>query len=265
MRRRTSYWALSCSLLLSIPIGSLSAQDQDPVGPELRVMLSSGFAAAYLELVPAFEEATGVRVVTTRAGSTGTGPNTIPGRLARGEEADLVILASGPLDELLAATLVQPGSRVDLASSGIGVGVREGAFRPDIGSIEGLRTALIEARSIAVSTSTSGIYVRTELLARLGIADQVSGKVVSVGSAGAAVMSGEAELGIQQISELLPVEGLDLVGPLPAEVQVITTYSAGLPVNGRNADLARSLIAHLSGASANPVILASGMTPASRP
>jgi molybdate transport system substrate-binding protein len=232
---------------------------------EIKVMTSGGFTAALIELTPAFERATGHTVVTTYGASLGGAPDSIPSRLQRGEPADLVILASEALDDLVGQGRVVAGSRVDLARSSIGMAVRAGAPKPDISTVEALKRALLQAKSIAYSASASGVYVSTELFQRLGIAAQIAGKSQRIASERVAtvVARGDAELGFQQISELLPVAGIDYVGPLPPEVQRVTVFSAGIAAGAKTPDAARALITFLASAAGAPAITKSGMEPMS--
>jgi molybdate transport system substrate-binding protein len=237
-----------------------------PAVAGINVACSGAFRAAYLALVPAFEAETGHRIATVWGASIGDAPTSIPSRLRRGEDIDLVILSGDSLDRLVGEGLVAAGSRADLARSGIGVAVRAGAPRPDIGSREALVTALLQARSIAHSSSASGVYLRA-LLARLGLADALAGKVVQVEGepVGRVVARGEAEIGFQQVSELLPVAGIDYVGPLPAEIQEITVFAAGIPAAARQPAAARALVAFLTGPAAGPTIERCGMEPCGVP
>src|ERR1700722_3305734 len=222
---------------------------------EVRVITSGAFTAAYLQLVPEFERTTRHTIVTTFGASMGSGPNTIPSRLQRGERADVVILAASALDDLIAHGKVVAGSRVDLVRSRIGMAVRAGAPRPDISSVDALRETLLRARSIACSSSASGVYLSTELFQRLGIAEQVKGKTrISEQAVGTLVASGEAEIGFQQISELLPIPGIDYVGPLPAAVQRETVFSAGIVSGARAPDAARALLKFFTSPVAAPII-----------
>ena len=236
-------------------------------GDEIRVMTSGAFTAAYLEVIPTFERTTGNTIVTAYGASMGGAPDSIPSRLERGEPVDVVILAGPALDELIAQGRVVAGSRVDLARSSIGMAVRAGAVKPDISSADALRRALLHARSIAYSASASGVYVSTEMLRRLGIAGEMSGKSKRIDSepVGAVVARGEAEIGFQQISELLPVPGIDYVGPLPPEVQRVTVFSAGVAAGASKPDAARSLIRFLASPAVVPAITKSGLElPSSR-
>ena len=153
------------------------------------------------------------------------------------------------LGDLIKDGKVVADSRVDLARSGIGIAVRAGAPKPDISSVDAFKRALLEAKSIAYSDSASGVYVSSELFQRLGITDQVVGKskMIPAEPVGAVVArGGQAEIGLQQASELLPVPGIDYVGPLPAELQKITVFSAGVAVGAKEPDAARALISCLA-------------------
>jgi len=230
---------------------------------EIRVMTSGAFTEALRELSAAYERATKNTVVTTYGGSMGNGPGTIPSRLARGEPADVVILAAQALDDLVAQKRVVPGSRVDLVRSSIGVAVRAGAPRPDISSVDALTRTLVGAKSIAYSSSASGVYLSTELFQRLGIANQIMTKSRRIESepVGAVVARGEAEIGFQQISELLPVPGIDYVGPLPPGAQRVTVFAAGVAAAAKAPEAARALIAFLASPAADAVIRKSGLEP----
>jgi molybdate transport system substrate-binding protein len=229
---------------------------------ELKVMISGGLHAAYTELLPELEQATGRRLVTFRGASMGTDPNAIPMRLARGEAADVLIMVGYALDSLIQSGQVVPDSRVDLAHSGIGMVVRAGGAKPDISTLEALERTLLDAASIAYSASASGRYLSTELFPQLGIAEQLEAKSREVVGerVGEVVARGEAEIGFQQISELLPILGVDFVGPLPPEVQKITVYAAGVAAGAEQPEAARRLIRFLAD-SGGSAISRSGMEP----
>jgi molybdate transport system substrate-binding protein len=231
---------------------------------EIRVMTSGGFTAALLALIPEFERATGHNVQTTFGGSMGDGPETIPNRLRRGEPADVVILASPALDDLVTQGFVVGATRRDLVRSTIGMAVKAGAPRPDISTVAALTATLLNARSIGYSASASGIYLSTQLFQRLGIADRVLPKSVNARGerVGALVARGEVEIGFQQISELLPEPGIVLVGPLPAAVQQVTIFSAGIGSKTTMRSTAQALIDYLASPSAYPVIRKTGLEPA---
>lgn len=233
---------------------------------DVTVMTSGAFTEAYVQLTPACERAIGDRLVTT-ATTMGTGPAFIPTRLQRGEAADVVIVEDAALLALIKDGLIAPDSRVELARSSIGIAVRAGAPRPDISSVDALRRTLLEAKSIAYSASVSGLYLSTELFRRLGIADQVAGKSRKVEGerVGAVVARGEAEIGFQQISELLPVSGIDYVGPLPSALQKTSVFSAGVAARSTNTAGARGLIRCLASPEASATITKSGMEPVAHP
>lgn len=230
---------------------------------EIRVMTSGAFTEAFLQLVPAFERQTGHKVITSFGASLGNAPDSIPMRLQRGEPVDLVILAGSALDDLIAQGKVTRGSRVDLVRSTIGVAVRAGAPKPDVSTVAALTRALLEAKSIAYSASASGVYVSTELFQRLGIADRVAAKSrrVERERVGAVIARGDAEIGFQQVSELLPIEGITYLGPLPEEVQRVTVFSAGIAANATSPAAARALVAFLRSPAAAPVITKTGLDP----
>lgn len=230
---------------------------------DIHVMTSGGFTAAYNELTPQYESATRDKVLTAYGASQGGAPDSIPSRLDRGEPADIVILAAPALEELIKKGKVVPGSRVDLVRSTIGMAVRAGAPKPDISTVDALKRTLLDAKSIAYSASASGTYLSTELFQKLGIADQVLPKSKRIVSerVGTVVARGDAELGFQQVSELLPIEGIDYVGPLPAEVQKVTLFSAGIVVGAKEPEAAKALIRYFTSADAAPVISKTGLEP----
>ncbi len=230
-------------------------------GQDVKVMISGGFTAAYLEVVPQFERATGNKIVTSFGASMGNAPDSIPVRLQRGEPADVVIVAGAALDDLIAQGRVLAGSRVDLARSSIGMVVRAGARKPDISSVEALIRTLLQAQSIAYSASASGVYLSTELFPRLGIADQIKAKSQRIESerVGVVVARGGAELGFQQISELRGVPGTDYVGPLPPAVQKITVFAAGIGAGAKAPAAARALIEFLASPAAAAAVTKSGL------
>jgi molybdate transport system substrate-binding protein len=234
---------------------------------EIKVMISGGFTAPYLELTPEFERATGHKLATSSGASMGGAPDSIPSRLARGEPADVLILAGSALDNLIREDKAVPESRVDLVRSSIGMVVREGAPKPDISTVEALKRALLEAKSIAYSASASGVYLSKEMFPRLGIADQIKHKTKRIESerVAAVVARGDAEIGFQQVSELLPEKGTDYVGPLPPEVQRVTVFSAGIATGSREPDAARELIKFLSSPAAHAAITKNGLEPMAFP
>src|SRR2546427_2712079 len=263
MKPRSFARGLSRLALAALVIaGAASAAD-------VHVMISAGFYGVYSELGPAFERASGHRLITTRGPSLGDSPEAIPTRLGRGETADVVILDGGSADELARRGLVQAGSKIVLARSLVGMVVRAGAAKPDIGSVEAFRKVLLAVKSIAYSDSASGIYLSTTLFAKLGVADQVAGKTQKVrgppsGEPVAAVVArGEAEIGFQQVSELINVPGVTFVGAIPAELQQDTFYSAALANAVKQPEAATALIHFLASPQAAPAISKAGLAPLS--
>jgi len=229
----------------------------------ITVMSSGAMSAALRELMPAFERASGSTLTVVSGGSVAGAADSIPDRLQRGERADVVIMAAAGIDDLAKAGHLVAGSRVDLARSSIGLAVRAGAPKPDIGSVDALRRALLAAKSVAYSASVSGVYISTELFQRLGIAAEMRSKSRKVDGepVGAVVARGETELGFQQISELRPVPGVEVVGPLPADVQRVTVFSAAAGARSANPAGGRALITFLSSPAAAAAIAKSGMDP----
>ncbi|HKU71793.1 MAG TPA: substrate-binding domain-containing protein [Burkholderiales bacterium] len=221
----------------------------------IKVMLSLAFKEAYLELVPEFERASGHKVTTAWVSSVD-----VMGRLQAGEAVDLVILSKKAIDDLIAAGIL--ADRQDIAQSGVAAAVKAGAPKPDISSGDALKRAVLAAKSIAYSTGPSGVYL-IELFERMGITAQIKGKVRQVKGepAGAVVARGEAELGFQQMSELLPVPGIDIVGPLSPDIQKITVFSAGVHRKSQAADAARALVKFAQAPAAHPVIRKKGLEP----
>ena len=228
-------------------------------------MISAGFFGVYSELGPAFERAGGHKLVTIRGPSMGDSPEAIPTRLARGELADVVILDGGAAEELGKKGLVRPESKKDLARSLIGMVVREGTPKPDIGTVEALKNTLIAAKSIGYSDSGSGTYLTTILFTKLGIADQIAGKSRKVrgppsGEPVAAVVArGEVDIGFQQVAELIHVPGVTFVGTIPSEVQPSTFFAGALTGTTKLPEAGKALIDFLSSAEAAPVITRAGL------
>ena len=255
--RRLVFRAVVLALACALIAGQASAAD-------IKVMISGGFSAAYRELIPRFEHATGDTVETAAGPSMGETPNAIPVRLARGEPADVLIMVGYALDDLIKQSKVVAESRVDLARSYIGVAVRAGAPKPDLSSVEAFRRALLAAKSVAYSDSASGVYIETVLYKKLDVSDAIraKSKMIPAEPVGAVVARGEAEIGLQQVSELLPVPGIDFVGSLPPEIQKVTVYSAGVAANAKEPAAARALIRYLSSPEAYATIKKAGLEPA---
>ena len=231
---------------------------------EIKVVTSGGFTAAYLELVSPYEASTHNKLVTEFGPSMGTTHNAIPIRLQRAEAIDVVIMAAPALDDLIKQGKVRAGSRVDLVRSLIGMAVKAGTPRPDISTVDALKHTLLAAKSIAYSDSASGVYLSTELFPKLGIVDQIKNKSrkIEADPVGGVVATGEFEIGFQQISELRPVKGIDIVGVLPPGAQRVTIFAAGIPTTATHPDAAKALIEWLASPAAYTAIKKSGLEPA---
>jgi molybdate transport system substrate-binding protein len=224
----------------------------------MKILCSNGLKAVLLELLPAFERQIGKPVSVTWSST-----NMLLDDIAKGATGDLTILTDEAINSLIKQGKVLAGSRVDLARSAIGIAVRSGARKPDIGNTAAFRRTLLDAKSLAVSrTGISGVYFPI-VLERIGIADEMKSKIVmpESGPVGEVLARGEVELAIQQISELLPVPGIEIVGPLPDELQKITIFSAGLFVGSGEAREAKVLVAALTNADAAATYRQKGMDP----
>ena len=223
----------------------------------MRVLSSLAIKEAYLELLPAFTAKTKHKVDTEWLGMVD-----IMKRIKAGEAADMVIASQKALGELKSLGKVE--AVVDLAKSGVAVAVKKGARRPDLSSGEAVKRALRAAKSIAYSSGPSGVYL-VELFQKWGIGEELKAKSTQTppGTAvGPLVARGEAEIGFQQMSELLPTAGIDIVGPLPADIQVITVFSGGVQAAAKDAEAARAWMAFLTSPQAAPVLRKHGMEPA---
>ena len=249
------------SLLLATLIvfwASTAALAQD-----LTVMSSGAFAPAYRALVPQFEKHTHTHVTSKWGPSMGTTSGAIPMRLSRKESADVVIMARSELDNLARKGLILEGSQVDLVRSRIGMAVKAGATVPDISTVPAFRHALLQASTIAYSDSASGVYIASELYKRLGLEKELAPKSRQIPAepVGLVVSRGEAEIGFQQMSELKPIPGITLVGPIPNELQKITVFAAGVVASSKHPGAARALIRFLSSSAQCPVIEESALEP----
>ena len=251
---RTAILALTCALLAT-PAARAA---------EIKVVTSGAFTAAYLKLVPEYERTTHDKLVSEFGPSMGTTRNAIPIRLERGEVIDVVIMAGPALADLIKQGKVRADSRVDLVQSKMAMAVKAGAPKPDISTVDALKRTLLAAKSIAYSDSASGVYLSTELFPKLGIAGQIKDKArkIEADPVGGVVATGEVEIGFQQISELLPVKGIDIVGELPPGAQRITVFAAGIPATAKQPEAAKALIQWLASPAAHAAIRKSGLEPA---
>lgn len=228
----------------------------------LNVLISGGFSIAYERLLPEFERASGIDVTTGSGASQGTGPQTIAAQLARGVAADVVILSREGLTELIAAKRIIAGTDVDLARVPLGVAVRAGIPKPDVSSVEAFKQVLLGAKTLAMPASTSGIWLRTDLFPRLGIAETAGMKMAPRGrDATRMVAAGEADLAVMPVSEIVHAAGVVCAGVLALEIQFVQTFSAAVVPGSREVDGSKQLIAFLASARASDAIRESGMEP----
>jgi len=230
---------------------------------EVRVMISGGLTAAFDALAPEYERQTGNKLLVAYGPSMGTTANAIPVRLERGEPADVLIMVGYALADLARKGKVAPGSQIDLVKSTIGAAVKAGAPKPDISSADALKRTLLAAKTVAYSDSASGVYISTEMFKKLGIEEEMKGKARQIPATpvGEIVARGDAELGFQQLSELKPVQGIEIIGPLPAELQKVTVFSAGIAAASKEPEAGKTLIRFLASPAASAEIVKSGMEP----
>jgi molybdate transport system substrate-binding protein len=241
------------SALLVWPVGA-SAQ--------VKVLISGGFSGAYQRLLPEFEQTSGIKVVTGSGSSQGDGPQTIKAQLARGVPADVVILSREGLSELIAASRISVGTDRDLARTPLGLAVRSQSPKPDVSTVEAVKQTLLNAKLIAMPASTSGIWLTTNLFPRLGIAEKVTVKMMARGTEAAGlVASGDADLAVMPVSEILHASGVDLAGALPAEIQLVQTFSAAVVAGSNETQAATRLIEFLASPRASETIRNSGLEP----
>jgi molybdate transport system substrate-binding protein len=221
------------------------------------IMPTAAVKAAFSELIPPFERRTGCKVNALWMPTMD-----MISRLESGEVVDLILLTGETIDRLVAKGIVAAGTRTDIVRSSVGMAVRTGAPRPDIHDAEAFKQAMLSARSIAYSFGPSGVYI-AELLQRLGIAGQLGARARQVKGVpiGELVASGEAEIGFQQVSELLPVGGIDVIRELPRGIEKIEMFSTGLHANARQPGIACEFVRHLVSADAVSVLQRTGLDP----
>ena len=245
-------WSIAISfLLLALFPGAALAQ--------ITVMTSGGFATPLKAALPEFEKATGISVTVVLGKSQGAGPDTISAQLGRGVLADVVILSREGLNDLISENRIAKNSDIDLAKTPLGMAVKAGAPKPDIGTVEGFKNTLLRAKSITYPSSTTGIYMATKLFPQLGIAEAMAGKSTNAGVV--TVAKGEAEIAIQPVSELLHVPGTDFVGTIPQSIQYISVFSAGRVAGSSKDNQAQQLISFLASEKAGDAMRNSGMEP----
>jgi molybdate transport system substrate-binding protein len=227
---------------------------------QLHVIISGGFSLAYHDVAPEFERATGIAVTTLSGASQGTGPRTIKHQLEHGADIDVVIMSREGLSELIAIGRIVDGSDAALATVPLAAAVRKGRPRPDIGDVAAFRQALLDARLVVMPGSTSGLFVKNEIFPKLAIADKVSSKVMTRGTDSTALLAaGEADLAIGPLSELVEQPGIDIVGPLPAQVQLVQVFTAAIVDTSQRQGQAKRLIEFLTSDRADAAIGRAGM------
>ncbi|MBJ2318505.1 MULTISPECIES: substrate-binding domain-containing protein [unclassified Pseudomonas] len=245
--------------LTAVVLGTLALAAQ---AEQLKVMTSGGFTAAYKLLGPQYAKQSGDTLETILGPSMGKAPEAIPNRLARGEHADVVIMVGYALDELIKQGKVDPASRVELADSRIGLVVKEGAAKPAINTDAELKAVLNQAKSVAYSDSASGVYVEKQLFKKLGM--PAKGTMIERVPVGEQVAKGDYEVGLQQVAELLPVKGVTFVGKIPEDVQSVTRFAAGIPVNAEHPEQAKALLQFMASPEAQPEVQSTGLDSVSR-
>ncbi len=254
---KSTFSAIMLSLLAVSTGGTAS------LAGDVTVMTSGGYTAALPLIAADFEKQTGYHLNVIVGPSMGTDPTAIPARLARGEKADAVFMVGYALGDLIKNGAVKADSRIDMANSSIGMVVRAGEPKPDIHDLASFKAALLAAKSIAYSDSASGVYISREMFKILGLEAELAPKshrIVAVPVA-SVVAKGEAEIGFQQVSELLAIKGVDFVGKIPDGAQKVTLYSAGVPVNAEHPEGAKALFDYLATDKAIAMVAATGLDP----
>jgi molybdate transport system substrate-binding protein len=250
IRRGVRLLAVSAAVIIAATAGAAAV--------EIKMIASNAVKEPYLQLVPQFEKASGHRVAISWAGT-----DDIARRIREGEVADIVIAPSFTIDNLIKENRLAAGSRVDVAKSIIGVALHPGAPKPDLSSGEGLKQSLLAAKSIIISGGPSGTYL-TALFQKWGIADRIKGKSIRLApgaSPGEAVARGDGDIGFTQVSELLAVKGIEYLGPLPADIQSVTTFSSGFHKAAPQLDAAKALLQFLTAPPSVPVLRKTGLEP----
>jgi molybdate transport system substrate-binding protein len=245
---------------VAMMVATMIAANVAAAAAEIKVICSNALKTTLEQLTPAFENATGHKLAVTFGA-------TIPLKadIEKGLAFDVTVLSTDALDDLIDKGKLAAASRTALANSGAGIAVRKGAPKPDIASVDAFKHALLNAQSVAyVEQGGTGVYLKA-LLQRLGIADEIKSKVKLLppeNPAAKAIANGEAQIGMTQISEILPYAGAELVGPFPAEIQLTTTFGAAVSLNAAQPDGAAALIKFLAGPAAAAVFKAKGLDPA---
>jgi molybdate transport system substrate-binding protein len=229
---------------------------------QLNVLISGGFSGAYEQLLPEFERTSGIKVTTRSGASQGAGPQTIAAQLARGMPANVVILSREGLNELIAAKRIVAGTDVDLARIPLGVAVRAGTPKPDVSTVEAFKKVLLEAKTVAIPGSTSGIWLTANLFPRLGIAEKINVKVTPRGAGATGMVAvGDADIAVMPVSEIVHAPGVDFAGSIAPEIQFVQVFSAAAVSGSGEIEGSKRLIEFLASARASETIRNSGMEP----
>ena len=231
---------IACAMLASaLTCGAIVAEVARAA--DISIMSTVAHKDAYLEMLPAFERASGHKAATQWVPTV-----EVLRRIKAGETVDLVLMAAGGIEDLTRSGKIEAGSAVPFVKSGVGIAVRAGAPKPDVGSAEAFKRTMLAAKSVAYSTGPSGNYL-VGLFERMGIAAEVKAKtkLIQGEPVGDVVARGDAEIGFQQIPEILPVKGIQYLGPLPAEIQYTTVFTAGIHTEAKQAAAARALVSFL--------------------
>jgi molybdate transport system substrate-binding protein len=244
------------AIAAGLAIVAAFAADAAVQAAEIKVLCTIGVKPALPDVVAEFERATGHKVAIAWGNAA-----TLKSRYLEGERADVLILTAAAIDDVAKAGKVM-GSRIDLARSGVGLAVKAGAPKPDISSPEALKRALLAAKSVGYSTQgASGVHF-VKVIEQLGIAAEVKAKhKETTGVVGELVAAGEAEIGVQQIPELAAVPGVEVIGPLPGDLQVITVFSAALDANAKDNEAAKAFLKFISAPAAAAAYKAKGLDP----
>ena len=233
---------------------------------QVKVIISGGFSGPYEKLLPEFERTTGIKVTTGSGASQGTGPQTIAAQLERGVPADVVIMSREGLTDLIAAKRIMARTDVDLARTPLGIAVRAGAPKPAVRTVEDFKRVVTSAKAVAVPASTSGIFLQKDVFPRLGIADKVNLKATPRGTGAAGmVASGEADIAVMPVSEIVHAPGVELAGVIAEEIQLNQVFSAAVVAGSKQTDSAKRLIAFLASPEGAEAIRSSGMEPLAKP
>lgn len=254
---------LFCATLLTTSFACSAADVVHGAKETLTVLSSGGIMGAIREVAPAYEKKYGVKLEILAAPSMGDTPQAIPNRLARGEQADVVLMVGSALDNLVASGQADKTSRIDLGKSFIAMAVRKGEPKPDISTMQTLRKVLQDSSSVAYSDSASGVYLSKTLFPRMQLGEQFESKahMIPAEPVGAVIARGQAQIGFQQLSELKPVKGIDIVGLIPAEAQKMTLYSGAVVNKSQHHAAAQALLDYLASPEADAAIKDSGLTP----